>query len=396
MSKTAYSISFKRELDVEQLLALHLNCSVDEAASILGNVPADLKSFVQSDVRCPYCGVSGGLIVNAGKARGSARIVKQAHFRFVNNRGEEAHLDFCEQNPKLLDRSVVEGDVSLSSSRSNLMRQIRELVCKGIEQGVFNQGDMVKMRRWYYEVKLANGFDMSVSPLTLEFTNKLLQIRWVKSVPFHPSHPLAPNYDWNFEAKAKLVREQKELIRAMENLAVHRGKGVEGILQKNMGRRCFDPSELRPCYEKTISLCCYLARCLGQNIRGQQKIQFGDAPSEFLALCSLILFVYDWDLNKATAKISFLLSVRTIDDRLLGNIIGLNPFHDYEAWRVIKGLHDLSAIYDIERDFNQVLDSYVSGMKLEHAEWRMENGIIPSPPSPPRRSLSDDLDDIPF
>jgi len=58
-------------------------------------------------------------------------------------------------------------------------------------------------------------------------------------------------------------------------------------------------------------------------------------PVALLALCALVLFISNWDMNAAIAALSRLLLAPVPSDLTLGNVIGLNPFHEYAAWRIL-------------------------------------------------------------
>jgi hypothetical protein len=45
--------------------------------------------------------------------------------------------------------------------------------------------------------------------------------------------------------------------------------------------------------------------------------------------------VSDWELNAAIDKFARILAAPEPTDLLLGNVIGLNPFHDYAAWQFV-------------------------------------------------------------
>lgn len=61
-----------------------------------------------------------------------------------------------------------------------------------------------------------------------------------------------------------------------------------------------------------------------------------------LALSALLLFGRDWDISKAIADFAKISPAVGTADQQLGNVMGLNPFHDYEAWAALKKLQDLN------------------------------------------------------
>ncbi|RVG20025.1 hypothetical protein CN233_35615 [Sinorhizobium meliloti] len=99
--------------------------------------------------------------------------------------------------------------------------------------------------------------------------------------------------------------------------------------------RCSTPRVLQPFYDKSVALCAFV----GKNSKipfsktRPEYFRFNQAPAPLLALCALMLFVSDWDLNIAIGKFAKLLNAPEPADFSHGNVIGLNPFHDYAAAR---------------------------------------------------------------
>ena len=74
MTITAYSKTFKRELDARQLKNLFDENNADSALSF--------RDFVKADIECPACNVSGGHYVVEAKSQSKGNVVQQAHFAF--------------------------------------------------------------------------------------------------------------------------------------------------------------------------------------------------------------------------------------------------------------------------------------------------------------------------
>ena len=83
MPITAYSKTFKRELQVDQLEDLH--------SKFLENLKLnkDFRLFVKDDIECPCCNISNGIVVREGVSNKSNKVVKQAHFSFKNNQDQD-------------------------------------------------------------------------------------------------------------------------------------------------------------------------------------------------------------------------------------------------------------------------------------------------------------------
>lgn len=391
MSKTGYSLTYRKELDAEQLLAIYGDFSLEESARILMDAPRQIKEFVEKDIRCPSCGVAGALLVSAGKSKVDARVVKQAHFRFVNN-GHDAHLVFCEHSPAYSEQTSLGGGVSLSSTRSNLTRMVRELTCKGIERGVFSQSDISGMRKWYYDTKSSAVYDITSTAQAMRFVASLHLDGWKTSLGFHPAHCDSPNYDWEWEARVRIATAHRDLFESIHQARMLGDKSsVVKLLEGGKRRVAYDLSLLQPYYDSCIKLSEFLGRQIWGSKRYPQTV-----PAEFLALCSLLLYVSGWNLDEAGLKLVELLKAPKPSDQLLGNIMGLNPFHDYQTWRTVKALCDLGLRYDLEVDYQLLVENTIDGMREEYRRWKEETGATlsaekktPMPPMPP--SVWDDI-----
>lgn len=99
----------------------------------------------------------------------------------------------------------------------------------------------------------------------------------------------------------------------------------------------FDPTVLQRYYDAAVSLAAFVAAIGGIDF-GKVRPEYyrmKGPPVALLALCALVLFVSDWDMNAAIAAFSRLLLAPAPTDLTLGNVIGLNPFHEYAAWRIL-------------------------------------------------------------
>ncbi|HHN8710730.1 TPA: hypothetical protein ACP6WH_004913, partial [Escherichia coli] len=83
MAITVYSRTFKKELDMVQLLNHY---SSDNALNF-----SDFKEFVAFDAECPICNVSGAIVVSEGYSKRTNKIVSQSHFSFRTKDGTDAH-----------------------------------------------------------------------------------------------------------------------------------------------------------------------------------------------------------------------------------------------------------------------------------------------------------------
>lgn len=94
------------------------------------------------------------------------------------------------------------------------------------------------------------------------------------------------------------------------------------------------------------------------------------APPALLALSALLLFRTDYDARAAARLFVRLTQGPAAADPRRANIIGLNPFHDFSAWRAVKLASELSEeagwSFDHYRDFQAA----EARLRRLHTEWR--------------------------
>ena len=93
-----------------------------------------------------------------------------------------------------------------------------------------------------------------------------------------------------------------------------------------------------------------------------------------LAFAALLLFISDWELNTAVGKLARIVSASVPLDETLGNVMGLNPFHDFEAWAMLKILRELSNIKVPALTVKKELEAWIT-------DTRRRAGVYP-PESP--------------
>lgn len=376
MSKTAYSKIYSREVDVEQLLALYGNHSIEDSIRILNDIPDHIREMVSLDIQCPSCGVEGAILVSGAKSKSTAKALRQAHFRFTSNSNEDAHRPFCEFSSS--DKESPKGSelIDFGSPRSNETRIIRDMVCKGIESKVFNQSDIRAMRQWYFELKTASRYRLTASEETLTFLYNLAATNPHDSFTHHPSHASTPGFNWTYAARLKMVQINSELIEASKGASFFNNRSeISKLIARYRDKEVFDMEPLEPYYEKTIQLCTFTARTLGFPAKAWVNYRWGKISSEFLAFCSLLLSVSEWDINKSIQNLALILDSPNPQSSLHGNIIGLNPFTDYKAWRAIKKLSDIENRFDTRLKFNDQLEAIEQILKTEYLQWRKDTGL---------------------
>jgi hypothetical protein len=82
-----------------------------------------------------------------------------------------------------------------------------------------------------------------------------------------------------------------------------------------------------------------------------------------MAFAALLLFVSDWDLDAAVGRFAQIATSSAAVDESLGNVMGLNPFHDFSAWEVLKALQELPPFEIPSIGVKAEMDAWISGTK---------------------------------
>jgi hypothetical protein len=123
-----------------------------------------------------------------------------------------------------------------------------------------------------------------------------------------------------------------------------------GAIIKHANQSVFDPLSLQPYYAQTIPLARFAASHyppLAISQRQLYDVGVDDRMRALMALCWLLLNVSGWSTDLAVEKLITLIKAPEPRTATLGNMIGLNPFHDYVAWSLIRHLFDVVAGADI-------------------------------------------------
>ncbi|MBN3262938.1 hypothetical protein [Pectobacterium brasiliense] len=361
MTITAYSRTFKRELDARQLESLF---DENNAVSELS-----FRDFVKVDIECPACNVSGGHYVAEAKSQSKGNIVKQAHFAFRDNQGKDTHLPFCDFYTGSDKLNVVanDGRVDFMRSGSEATQLIGLMVCAGIEANIFTQQDIRNMRQWFLGLREQGSFIFNLNPHIVQIAraslirNKRNRDQYIVDV----SETKNSWFDIDNEVYQSLYFKFPELVldrRDNPELWGVRLKGVvtkaKSIIVKDSGTATFDRSILSEKYQ--------LATQVASQVRDAHprlRILLGYSTSALrgsnplMAFAALLLFVSDWDVAAAEKKIEAILAVKTVTNITAGNVVGLNPFIHYSAWVLVKALNDLQSELEYEVDFDAEFNS---------------------------------------
>ncbi len=361
MPITAYSRTFKRELDVTQLERLFIQFS--HAAT------DNFRDFVRKDIECPACNVTGGYLVTEGVSSTTGKVVKQACFAFRNKANEDAHLPFCDYytGPDKLHVAANESQFNYGSSNSPITSAIREMVCIGIENGVFSQADIRDMREWFLELRQTGDFTFNLSPHIVNIGKRsFLRRNWHKYIV----EPELVNKEWfnlDDEVYESLYFKIPELRLSNEkNHEVYdiRLKSVikktRNIIIKESSIPTFDRQLLTDKYKQACKLAAIIRN---SNMLLKRKISSIKYNNPLMALSSLLLYVSHWDETQAIAKFTKILEIGKVDDIDAGNVMGLNPFIHYSAWIIVKELHELTSRLPEPIDFEAEFEAEKARLK---------------------------------
>lgn len=372
MPRTAFSSHYGRELDPEQLMSLVHAAPVTNFQPD-ADLPPALRDWIRADIVCCSCGAMGAQIVRPSTSSRRNMLTRQGHFRFVNPTGDDAHHPFCEFHGDPVDQQS-DTLLDLASARTMETRWVRALVCKGIEHGMFDQRTIRAMRQWFFDLKLANRTRVSVDPDAIDWIAKLQRhpsyYRW----PFEPIHAEMPGFKWDRAAIYQFTEDNLgllELIRGAGHDADVRRR-AKAFASRYDGQEVFDVAVLQPYYEATLKLAMFVA---GNSDYGNGKSRWEEfrhrgAPVALLALCALLLHQAHWDLNEAIGAFARLIAAPAAQDQTLGNVMGLNPFHDYAAWRMLSVASAVTSHSQRGFDYQAQLRDIEARMREEHRRWK--------------------------
>lgn len=346
MAITVYSKRFKSELDKEQLERLYLE-NVSENLD-------DFRRFVLEDVECPMCNVTGAHYVSEGYSRVTSKKVKQAHFAFRKPDDTDAHKVFCDHyaGPDKVRDSGGDAFIKFGKDGSEVTILVRELVCRGIEHKVFNQTDIRNMRKWFTDLRESGNIVISYSPHVInllrasfysqsdagkyEVQDGMQHESWF-NINDEVYKSLRNKYPTFFEIDLN-TKENNPLMQLYSNTFARQ---AHRLVKKDKGIRVFDRRELHEKYVAAMHLSTTITKqydFLRRKFTTPLSIM---KNNQLLAVSALILFVSDWNEKIASEKFKMLANAGTSTMPNAGNVIGMNPFIHYEAWKVIHRIQDL-------------------------------------------------------
>jgi len=378
MPVTAYSIAAARELDLVQWLTLNGYSTQEDP--LLARIPPALRERAAADIECSGCRARGATLVRVSRSNGTGRAVGQGHFRFTTAQGANPHAPLCE----FYDEGAQQGAEYLAdfaSDRSALTRTVRDLVCRGIRANLYSQSDMRQMRLWFLQERTAHAFTLDVTEEVLQWCVDMWATRvWSPDqIPFRPEHGQIPAFDWEGAASREWARRNERLFKAVQH-RVHFTKANIArpllLIAKHAGQAVLDPTALRDKYAAVVELAGFAVRYVFgiANMRIPSALNghvsdWGAKGHALLALSALLLFKSDWDIGPASAMFSTLTRLPHAAEGLEGNLIGLNPFHDYPAWQVINAARQIAALRTDSRPVGAQIESLRAEMQASHHSW---------------------------
>jgi hypothetical protein len=372
---TAYSTYFRCELDVEQLLAKMGKGSSPVPLHQLDGLDPLWREWIKKDIRCPSCGVAGATLISGAVAKRSGKALRQAHFRFQAGEHNNGHLRYCDFELADRESKGVESLVALGGPRNRETRYIRYLVCIGIEQGMFSQADIRAMRQWFFENKQKSRFVVTCAEENIDYITSMPSSRAPALSEFFPPYGEIPSFNWRHAAISRFIRDNGPWLTQLDSLKTSSqvANRAKELITRYKQSSMFDVSILQPYYGSTIELAVFFAReCPEFGLQNKyHAIRWGASSNALLAFCALLLYVTQWKFESAIALMGAIMQSPEPKDLLAGNIIGLNPFHDYAAWKLIRDASDISVKWSVLPTYKEGIDASEVALREEHRLWKL-------------------------
>ncbi|WP_372360697.1 hypothetical protein ACCQ10_11435 [Xanthomonas sp. NCPPB 1325] len=311
----------------------------------IDQIPDSWREILRTDLECPCCFVTGADVVKEAISKSSKKAIRQACFRFVS----PGHRPQCDYATNDSASFTPENLVAFGNANSNLTKAVRELVCSGIHTGEFSQKTIRDMRQWFFEEKIKTSFQVTLDSRVPGWLNTLWRIaspslgQLPSEVRLTREIAAVPGFDWSIESARVLGARYQAILDGVRErrLWLHQiVDRIESLAKRYHGETVFDPTILQPKYEQSLSLARFISENYGP-IKQANRSKYGDVASCVLALAALLLFVSNWSLSQAIAIFARISALAGQADQTLGNVMGLNPFHDYEAWSKLRQIQDL-------------------------------------------------------
>ncbi|WP_299006342.1 hypothetical protein [uncultured Caulobacter sp.] len=361
VSHTAYSQSYGRELDFKQLLALRkVIASVDDPAL---DLPGEERAWLRADLLCPSCRCDGAVAVLSDAPATQNGNTRQAHFRFLDASGRAAHKRGCDFYPLDEEPGLTRGVDVAFSANDRETRLVRELVCKARSIGVLSRTDIFAMRHWFLEVRDANTFVVKGEPIMADWLFAVFKLQMFTPLAFQPFHVNLPGFDANEAARRHLAFHYRDFSSTIPRVgfsAATRDR-TRRLLAAHPGQPLIAIGVLREKFERTQAFARLMVE-YGSLKLSKARVSgylISDTPIALLAFASALLFVSDWSIDAALGRFAQVLAAPLPDDLTLGNVMGLNPFHDFSALEIARFISAIPSqpgrTYDFDAEMSGVL-----------------------------------------
>ena len=342
MPITAFSRHYEDELDVTQIIGrLAADSGISQAdAPAPDEIPENWRRFIREDMECPCCFIVGAELVRGGRSKGSNKVIRQPYFRY------NQHHPLCDfAQSRIEGTAVPENLVSFGVARSALTQAVRRLVGSGIEKRLLSQRAIRDMREWFFQAKSSSSFTVTLDPtLPIWLAGIHSVYGWVvgsDSIALTRQVASLPGFDWLAAARREYANRHRDVIesiRANQLWLGSRAKHLSKLAARYAGEMVLDPTSLETHYKLTIRLSYFIAENYDPVKRYCKR---GEHPPALLAFAALLLFQSDWDIDVAVSRFGQIAEGASTANETLGNVIGLNPWHDFDAWRDIRKLQEL-------------------------------------------------------
>lgn len=140
---------------------------------------------------------------------------------------------------------------------------------------------------------------------------------------------------FNIDLNAK---ENNSLMRLYSNALARQ---AHRLVIRDKGLKVFDRRELNDKYMAAMQLSTVITKRYDSLRRKFTTPLSITRNNQLLALSALLLFVSDWDEGLAIEKFNMLANADNSIMPNAGNVIGMNPFIHYDAWKIIHRVQDL-------------------------------------------------------
>ncbi len=214
---------------------------------------------------------------------------------------------------------------------------------------------------------------MDVSKKTLVWIHCLrslhnISLPYVGHMKFNPAHAQLPSFNWDLAAKTFFIKENTDLIKISTEgdwtLTTTLYNKIQRLIDNTQNTLVFDVKQLHLPYQKTIAF----SQFIRHNLRNMEHIS-KTSLDMLLAFSALLLYVSGWDIELAIEKMIKLVKSPKIVDKNSGNIIGFNPFYDFEAWIVISKIREVMSASKNGFDYKLQIDSIKRQLKDEYQRW---------------------------